>query len=73
MPGRTEFRDNSSAANATINNRGYITIGDLAGRTMFYDQSTAANATLRTFDGYSDHGRIEFHNQSTAGQRSYLY
>ena len=66
MPGRTEFRSSSSAANATINNRGHITLGDLAGRTLFYDNSTAANATLRTFNGYSDHGRIEFHNQSTA-------
>ncbi len=66
MPGRTEFRNNSSAANATINNRGHITIGDLAGRTFFYDSATAANATLRTYDGYSDHGRIEFRNQSTA-------
>ena len=37
MPGRTEFRNNSSAANATINNRGHITVGDLAGRTLFYD------------------------------------
>ncbi|MEX2307462.1 MAG: autotransporter-associated beta strand repeat-containing protein [Pirellulales bacterium] len=66
MPGRTEFRNNSSAANATINNRGYITVGDLAGRTFFYDSATAGNATLRTYDGYSDHGRIEFYNQSTA-------
>jgi autotransporter-associated beta strand protein len=65
-PGITEFRKFASAGSATINNRGHITVGDLAGRTYFYDNSTAANATLRTFDGYSDHGRIEFHDESTA-------
>ncbi|HEY3393503.1 MAG TPA: autotransporter-associated beta strand repeat-containing protein [Lacipirellulaceae bacterium] len=65
-PGITEFRNFASAGSATINNRGHITVGDLAGRTYFYDNSTAANATLRTFDGYSDHGRIEFHDESTA-------
>jgi autotransporter-associated beta strand protein len=65
-PGITEFRKFASAGNANINNRGHITVGDLAGRTYFYDNSTAANATLRTFDGYSDHGRIEFHDESTA-------
>jgi autotransporter-associated beta strand protein len=65
-PGRTEFRGNSSAASATINNRGFITVGDLAGRTLFYDDTTAATATLRTFNGASDHGRIEFHDRSAA-------
>jgi autotransporter-associated beta strand protein len=64
--GRTEFRNNASAASATINNRGYKDVGDLAGRTLFYDDSTAAGATLRTFNGYSDYGRIEFRDRSTA-------
>ncbi len=65
-PGRTEFHNNASAGGATINNRGYRTVGDLAGRTLFYDDTTAATATLNTFNGYSDHGRIEFHDRSTA-------
>ena len=65
-PGLTEFRTRASAATATINNRGHITVGDAAGRTLFYDDSTASNATLRTFNGTSDYGRIEFHDRSTA-------
>jgi autotransporter-associated beta strand protein len=66
--GRTEFHDNSSAEDATINNRGYRNVGDAAGRTLFYDDATAHNATLRTFNGYSDHGRIEFRDHSTASR-----
>jgi autotransporter-associated beta strand protein/T5SS/PEP-CTERM-associated repeat protein len=70
-PGLTEFHNNSSAANATINNRGFVTPGgtaaDLAGRTAFYDSASAAFANIRTYEGTSDHGRVEFFNQSSAG------
>ena len=68
-PGRTEFRGNSSAALANIHNRAHLTPGGIAGRTLFYDNSTAADATIHTYEGYSDAGRIEFHNDSTAEHR----
>ncbi len=68
LPGQTEFRGNSSAADSEIHNRGHLTIGGLAGRTLFYDSATAADATIHNYEGYSDHGRVEFRNQSTAGR-----
>jgi len=64
--GLTEFRGDSSAANATIHNRGYIPVGGLAGRTFFYDQATADVATIHVYEGYSDAGRVEFRDSSSA-------
>ncbi|MFN0129086.1 MAG: autotransporter-associated beta strand repeat-containing protein [Verrucomicrobiales bacterium] len=64
--GHTEFRHNSTAANATINNRGHITVGGVAGRTIFYDSATAATATINMHGGYSDDGRLEFRQTSSA-------
>ncbi len=71
-PGLTEFRNNSSAAFSNIHNRAVLTASGLgagiAGRTMFHDSATAADATIHTYEGASDHGRVEFRNQSKAGR-----
>jgi autotransporter-associated beta strand protein len=71
-PGVTEFRGNSSAAFSNIHNRAVLTTSGLgaglAGRTLFYDSATAADATIHTYEGASDHGRVEFRNQSKAGR-----
>ena len=66
-PGRTEFRNNSSAANSTINNRGNPAFGGGAGGlTQFYDSATAATATINLYEGYDKSGRTDFYNNSTA-------
>jgi autotransporter-associated beta strand protein len=68
IPGRTEFRNDSTAGNATIHNRGStVAAGGLAGRTLFYDQSTAYAATIEIYEGNGDAGRVEFYNNSKAG------
>ncbi len=71
-PGMTEFRNNSSAAYSTIHNRAVLTTSGLgaglAGRTVFYDSATAADATIHTYEGASDHGRVEFRDNSKAGR-----
>jgi autotransporter-associated beta strand protein len=68
LPGQTEFRGNSSAGLSNIHNRAQLTPTGLAGRTLFYDNATAAEATIHTYEGISDMGRVEFHNQSTAAR-----
>ena len=75
-PGLTEFRNNSSAAFSNIHNRavrdGQRPGAGSAGRTVFYDSASAADATIHTYEGASDHGRVEFRNQSKAGRARFI-